>query len=639
MAVTALVLTLLSGCGGSGGGGNSNPGGGGGGGANLSGENLEFAAATSDLKATVAGSAGPYVVLQTVQSTTATPALSRASRTPTFLSFLNLYVDTVVSAGKITLNYSPTANGGSTAGQVVVTSADNKTFHATGTIKGSLPMTLDVTIVLTGTKGANTMNGSVTLTGQNITFAMKNLSADDNGNIGSTGEMDVNYGTAVQTVFKNLSGKATGDINGNAVVTSSGKTFSGTGTINLPNGSVKLNLTTPNGTDPLTALLVATLNSEMTFTDGKKIDVSNLLNFDLSKLTGSTGGLPTGTGTGTASYLAPVAIQAPAGATSVYIWQAIGNGQMVGQATLDNGASKAYYWDSPTGAATPLPVPADATRSVAYGIANTGSKRIIVGSYTFNDGFTHACMWTSSSTTGATNFNAPTAFPIDSSLYPIGGTAHAISLNGNYVVGQVTKGTVEVPVVFTADRVFELPMGSLAGTSYEATGVSNTGNVLGGQNVQFSPVVWQDVKISGSSITASRQPLLNTTGSNIPGTEAFHMGPDGTVAGAQGDGKAVYWDKTGYVAHVLNSGTASAVAYAVSDDGKRFAGLMNPSSSGIDLAYWSSLTGDVTDVSASLPTSSFSQIGADFLLADGSFVAIAQKSGSTAISFVYVKKK
>lgn len=633
-AIAGVLSALLAGCGGGGGGGGTP-----GGGTTLTGDNLQFASVVSDLKATAAGSAGPFQVLQTIQAAAAPGPKRVHPFTPQFVDFLQLYVDTVVSTNKITMNYSTAADGKSTSGQTVISTTDNKTFHATGHITGSLAMTLDVTVVLTDTAGANTMSGTVSLDTQGITCTLKNLSADDSGNVGSSGEMDVDYQGFSQTKFTSLTGKASGDIKGNVTVQAAGQTFTGTGTINLLNGTIQLNVTAPGASNPLTAFLIAKLNSSISFTDGKTINVNDILNFDLSKLTGSSGGLPTGGG-GT-GYNAPVALNLPAGASNGDVWQALSNGQMVGQATMSGStAPEAVYWDSPAATATALPVPVGVTQSVAYAIANTGSKRMIVGSYVFSDGYVHACMWTSSSTSGSTNFNAPTTFPIDSSLYPTGGTARAISPNGAHIVGSVTKGGIDVPVVFTSGRVFELPMGSIAGMSYDATGVSNSGNVLGLQNLRSNPEVWLNVTISGSTISASRQDLLNTNSSNIPATEAFHMGADGTVAGGQGDGKALFWDSGAYVAHVLTTSAGNpAVAYAVSDDGSKFAGLLNPSNNSIDLAYWSSKTSAATDVSATLPSNDFTQLGADFILSDGSFIAFGQKSGTQGVVFVYVKKK
>jgi hypothetical protein len=198
---------------------------------------------------------------------------------------------------------------------------------------------------------------------------------------------------------------------------------------------------------------------------------------------------------------------------------------------------------------------------------------------------------------------------------------------------------VDVPVVFTTDRVFALPLGSLSGIAYRANGVSDNGNTLGVQSPQADPLVWVNVVISGSSITASRQDLLSANGSSIPATEALHMGADGTIVGAQADGKALYWDNEGYVANALNTPDGkSAVAYAVSDDGKKFAGLINPSATQIDLGYWETKTIAGIDVTPILPASEFTQLAANFILADGSFIALGKDAGSS-VRFVYIKKK
>ena len=631
LGVAGATLALVTGCGGGGGGAT--------GGAPLSGENIQFAAVVSDLKGAVAGSVGPYEVLRVIQNKAPFVQSRTYSASPQYIKFLNLYLSVIVTTNTVTMKYSKTADGGNSAGQVVITTTDNTTYHAVGHIAGALALTVDVSVTVTGTGGANKMNGSVSLDNQGITMTLKNVAADSSGNIVSTGEMDVDTKGITQTVFTNLAGKASGDITGNVVVTFLGQTLSGTGTLNLVKGTVSLNVKAVGAPTPLTASLESTLNSTVSFTDGKSIDVTDLLSFDLSKLSGATGGLPTGsTNTG---YNAPIAISMPESTSAAYVWQALPNGQMVGQATMTGlTTTKAVYWDSPTAAAQPLPVPGGTTNSNAYGITNTGSKRMIVGSYTLDDGYVHACMWTSNSTSGSTNFDAPTTFPIDSSLYATGGTARAISRDGKIVVGSTLKGTIKVPVVFGSGRVFELPLGPLAGTPYEANGVTNAGTVLGVQNLQYNPVIWLNVKIVGSSLTASRQDLLSTNGSSIPATEAFHMGPDGTVVGAQADGTALYWDKEGHVANALSTtGGQTAVAYAVNDTATKFAGLINPTNTSIDLAYWSTPSGAAADISKVLPSSTYSQIGAYFLLADGSFIAIGKNQGASAVTFLYIKKK
>jgi len=629
-AAAAVGISLMAGCGGGGGGG-GNPGGG----HAISGDNLQFAAVTADVKAAAAGSAGPLQVLQAIQ-TNANSMLAHRTRTaPTLVDFLNLYMSESVSASSITMNYSATANGGHDAGQIVISTTDKKTFHATGSITGGgLPLTLDMTVVLTNSSGANTINGTVNLTKQQISFTMKNLSADATGAIAKTGEMDVNYQGLATTVFTGFSGNATGDIKGNVSVAEGGKTLSGTGVLNLLDGSVQLDIKTPDNADLLTAILVAKLNSAISLTDGKAIDVNDLLDFDLSSLSGSTGGLPNGS---TTAYSAPVAVSGPSGASNVFVSQALPNGQMVGQATVSSG-TEAVYWDSPASIPAALPMPVGAVSSVAYGIANTGSKRIVVGSYTVAGGFSEPCSWTSTSGSGTT-FAAPVIYSINATKYPSGGTVRAISRNGAYAVGTVLVGVNDVPVQFTSSGVLEFPLGVLAGNTMDVIGVSNTDAVLATENGNVNPVVWVNVKISGSSLTADMATLVNTSSSNMPSTKAFHMDAFGTVVGGQGDGKALYWDNEGYEAHVLKTADGEpAVAYSLTDGAASFAGLINPTTTSIDIASWSSTSANAVDVTKTLPSSSFINLAAQFILSDGSFIALGQKAGGGPPVFTYVKK-
>ena len=454
----AALVSVLVGCGG-GGGGSSSGGGGGGGNSNLVllGDNAEFAVGITNAKSQIVGSTVAFGILEKV---TPSPSFhlgnsfgTRTSGGSTLIPGLNLYQTTTISGKTMTLAYTTDQAGHNKVGQLVATCSQTigsgYTFPVTFTIKGditggSIPIHAYFTITLLDSQGANTMKGVLNLTKDNMDLKL-DLSLDDAGKVGNSGSLTITYNYAVQglsipttTVLTNLTGGPSTTINGDAKVSATvldptvPSIGTGTGKIDLVNGTVTLNLTSGDlagllatfngGSDTLTETTSSGLNKVFT----------QVSTYVITTLKSSAGNLN--------NFAFHNPVQVP-GDGRVFVQQALGNGEMVGYSLDSQNASTAYYWASPTTYPVVLDPPAGATHAAAFGIAQYASQTVVVGNYQIGT-VTQPCFWMRPNGSGVFKTTKATALPN-------GGSFTAISANGNTAVGyQYDTNFVEKPMAY-----------------------------------------------------------------------------------------------------------------------------------------------------------------------------------------------
>ncbi len=259
------AIVLLTGCGG--GSGGSTP---------LQG-NAGFRAATvASYQSLGAGVAYPYTAIKLVsptgsalRSALALPGTAPGRSAPTraagltLVSALNLYTDGGVFANNVaSVNFFTDAAGTQPAGSIVITipsnlvsSSDLTTYKSYPAVipivvnltAGNIPCHGDLKVTFNDNTGANSLTGSMTLTKDNVTFAV-NLGLDDQFNVSGTVTVQENGATIQAT---NVSGSLSGTLTCNVTVLP--YNWTGTGTLSLLDGSMSLSLKTGTGTSTATA--------------------------------------------------------------------------------------------------------------------------------------------------------------------------------------------------------------------------------------------------------------------------------------------------------------------------------------------------------------------------------------------------
>jgi len=480
-------MPLLAGCGG--GGGSSSV---------LTGDAGFRASTVAEVKSLGAGVAYPFAALKlaapsgsplhgaTATATSVAHALSTlkgraASRVAglTLVPFLNLYTDGGAFSGHVyTVSYFADAAGTQAAGTMKITlpanisDADNPLSFASYPVTvpidvdltgGTLPCKGTVLLKFTGQSGANSLTGSLTLTKDNVTFAL-NLGLSDSFDV--SGAITINEnGSTIQ--ITNVHGNLSSDLQCDVAVTPNGGI--GTGTLNLNTGVMTVNLTTGTAASDSSGSLA------LHYADGKQETVANAL---AASLTGSgSGGTGTGGGTGTASYNAPLLFTSD----QRTIVMLNNSGQSIG---LVKGDSSSSFWSSPTSAPQALKLSAGDAGIIATSLNDSG-QIVGVGFPNLADNNRHPLYWASASA-------APQSLAAPTDL----GYVSATSINNRGEIVGSTGGPVNNGVgsalYWSSPAAQPQVLAPLSGgTTASAVAIFPDGQILGKDNdVNGGWVVW-----------------------------------------------------------------------------------------------------------------------------------------------------
>ncbi len=646
------IIALVLGCGGSGGLGGNNGKGGGGAKKTLTATNFNIATGLVMAKATTAGVAVPFAVLNSLNPKPG--HLRGAATTWTPVPGMELFESSQVSGKTLTLNFATDAAGKNKAGSVVAQSSQTLgstykypvSFDVNGNITGgSVPLQAQFTLTLTDALHANTLKGALLLTndGTNVGF---DLSLDDQGNVASDGTILATYTYTNQGLpvpllveFTQLSGTPLTAINSKMAYVTANIPFlgeedgTGTGSLDLVDGTVTLTIS-----DGALKGLVESFNAgknvlTVTAAGGFQQVIDNATTVSLASLLTTPATTTTTTTSGGSGYAAPIVVK---GSGSITVSQALGDGEMVGYGMDSTYRSTGYYWASPTASPVTLSAPAGGSHTAAYGIESSGGLEQIVGSYQAKSGLLQPALWVLKS--GTWQPNAITT------VFPYGGVFEGISPNGkNTIVGySYTATQTQVPFAFIGGVAYLLPTDNRFG-NLRAIAVDDNNNVLGaGDGGTPAPGVWANISITGGSIKTPFKALPGLNG--IGGaTTAYQMSDNGVIVGGNGL-NGIYWQATnGFAPNEFALGSnAGSTAYGINHAGTMATGQLyaaSPSTTS-DVCVWPTLSGAPVDVTKKLGATqgAIQNPAGFFLLNDGSIVALASaKSGG--LQFLYIQSK
>jgi hypothetical protein len=240
-----LVLFFIFGCGGGGGGGNTPiiiaP----------TGKQAFRTSALSSYKGTAAGTAYPLEAIMLAAPTGSHLPIARQqpqqSNTPVYNAALNLYQVTTKTNKGYTINYYLDSAAIQSAGKVVIPVPNGSNAYKSYPV--DIPLTINITggnlpclgtldLKFTGASGANTLNGRIQLTQDDIPIQI-NLTLDNALNVSGSIAIQAD-GLFVKGT--SVSGPLAGDITCKAVVDPEG--WKGSATLNLLKGTIGLSLDT-----------------------------------------------------------------------------------------------------------------------------------------------------------------------------------------------------------------------------------------------------------------------------------------------------------------------------------------------------------------------------------------------------------
>ena len=220
------------------------------------------------------------------------PKLKRTSEvtdTLAFLPLLNLYGGHRFNGNVLTIFFYSDSAGTQSAGNVTVTLPANTTdpldptsyasYPANITIAlnitgGNLPCTGNLAVSFTGGTGANTMTGTNTLTKDNVVFDL-NLALDNQMN--ATGSVTIKEsGATIEAT--NVKGRVYAYLTCDVKINPYG--WTGTGTLNLIQGSMTVSVNTGTGTSTAASDSLGSLN--INYADGTHEIVVNALSGGLT---------------------------------------------------------------------------------------------------------------------------------------------------------------------------------------------------------------------------------------------------------------------------------------------------------------------------------------------------------------------
>jgi len=511
---------------------------------------------------------------------------SYLSDLPEYQPYLNLYTSKSITGNVGTANYYTDAAGTKSAGSVTITMPTNITdisdptsyasYPANITIvvnltAGNLPCKGNISLSFTGGTGANTMKGTLTLTRVNVVFSL-DLTLDNQMNTSGSVIITEN-GTTLE--ITNVKGIVDDPLACDVKISPYG--WTGSGTLDLMTGEIKVNINTGTGTSTVTSDTLGNLN--INYADGTHEIVIHALSAGLTE-----GGNPDG---GSATYKAPLiyvsgqrtitsinnngklvgylgynevpvywatptakpdTLHGPTGCSLVTPNSINDNGQIVGSGY--NGQSVALYWSSPTALPQVLALPKNAYWSEANSINNLGQiVGTIITSTKTSSGYvesTDALYWD----------NPKEAIP--QVLQPLAGAnggAFFIAPNGQ-IIGRMDV-LAAVPF-WVRPKDSPVALSFLPGDSYaNAKSVNASGIIVGysGGGDQ-RPVTW-----AGATEAAKALPLLSGSVSGY----AASINTAGVIVGSGGSNiwaDGVIWQTDGQVQN-LNTLIPSGNGYTL----------------------------------------------------------------------------
>src|SRR5579871_6019854 len=526
-----------------------------------------------------------------IQATRTAP--SRAASL-TYVSLLNLYTPgATLSGNTFSLPYFTDAAGTTSAGGITMTlpaGGTDPTNYTSYPVQvpivvnitaGNIPCQGTVKITFTGNTGANTMTGILTLTRDNVVFQL-NLALSDQLDV--SGSITINEKGATIQATK-ISGNLTGTLQCNITVSPYG--WTGTGTLNLLNGQLTMNLNTGSGTMTSASDTAGSLN--LNYADGTKETVTNAATAGLASGngTGNSGSGSGGSGSGgsgsggsggstTPTYNAPVNLGA------ITPMQINNNGQILGL-TADTSQAPVFLQSS---TASPQRL-AGVTQPFQSGYSalymNSGGQ--IVG---FGGNLGNGVIWQSATAQPQTLAgNSPAPYGISDGGVIVGQT------NNSFSPVTTAWSDPNTPFTMTSLGIYDTPQG-----------ISPDGQIVGWtyQSNQIDFSYWKSYK-------ASPQALQRGTILTSRSTTSMSVNNSGQICGTLQYGGALYWASPtapvqylpGYdtstsdndsALSINSSGTIVGIAYGSS--------VTTPITSNYHAVVWKSLK--IQDLNALIPT-------------------------------------
>ncbi len=480
---------------------------------------LQIVSPTGSALHTSSKAASLFPMLPAARTATTGTATSRAA-SRTYVSRLNLYTPgATVSGTTMTVPYFTDAAGTQSAGGITITlpaSGTDPTNYTSYPVQ--IPITVNITagnipcqgtihLTFTGNSGANTMVGTLTLTKDNVVFQL-NLALSDQ--LAVSGSIIIQeQGATIQV--SNISGNLTGTLQCNVAVSPYG--WTGTGTLNLLNGQLTMNLNTGAGTAISASDAAGSL--DLNYADGTKETVTNAVTagLDTGNGTGNSGSGSGGGGSGGGGSTSPT-YNTPVNLGAIAPTQINNAGQILGL-TADTSQVPVFLQSS-----TALPQKlAGVTQPFqsGYSALSMNSSGQIVG---FGGNLASGVIWQNA-----------TAQP-----QTLAGNTPAPSLisDGGVIVGQ-TYNTFSAVTTAWSDPNTPFTMTSL-GIYDTPQGISRDGQIVGWtyKSDQIDYSYWK-------SYTAAPQALQRGTISTNLSTTSMSVNTSSQICATLQYGGAVYW--------------------------------------------------------------------------------------------------